>query len=33
MGKKPQIIGDKLKDKTVNDIWQLFETEEEKDGK
>ena len=33
MGKKPQIIGDKLKDKIVNDIWQLFETEEEKDDK
>ena len=34
MGKKPKIIRDKLKDKIINDIWELFETEEEKvDGK
>ena len=27
MGKKPIIIIDKLKDKTINDIWRLFDTE------
>ena len=31
MGKKPKIIRDKLKDKIINDIWALFETEEEKE--
>ena len=30
MGKKPNIITDKLKDKIINDIWRLFETEKEK---
>ena len=30
-GKKPKIIGDKLKDKIINDIWTPFETEEEKE--
>ena len=30
MGKKPKIIRDKLKDKIINDIWTLFETEDEK---
>ena len=29
MGKKPKIIGDKLKDKIIN-IWILLETEEVK---
>ena len=29
--KKPKILGDKLKDKTIRDIWTLFETEEEKE--
>ena len=29
MGKKLQIIRDKLKDKTNNDIWILFDTEKE----
>ena len=34
MGKKPKILRDKLKDKITNDIWTLFEAEEEKeDGK
>ena len=33
MGKKPKIIGDKLKDKTINDIWTLFEIEEEKEDR
>ena len=33
MGKKPKIIKDKLKDKIVNDIWTLFETEEEKEDR
>ena len=28
--KKSKIIRDKLKDKRINDIWRLFETEEEK---
>ena len=31
MGKKPKIIRDKLKDKIINVIWTLFETEEEKE--
>ena len=30
MAKKPKIIRDKLKDNIINDIWVLFETEEEK---
>ena len=30
MGKKAKTIRDKLKDKIINDIWTLFETEEEK---
>ena len=29
MGKKKKIIGDKLKEKKVNDIWRLFATEKE----
>ena len=29
--KKPKILGDKSKDKTIRDIWTLFETEEEKE--
>ena len=33
MGKKPKIIRDNLKDKIINDIWTLFETEEEKDDR
>ena len=33
MGKKPKIIRDKLKDKTLNDIWALFETKEKEDRK
>ena len=33
MGKKPKIIRDKLKYKTINDIWSLFETEEEKEDR
>ena len=32
-GKKPKIIRDKLKDKTVNNIWTLFETEQEKEDR
>ena len=31
MRKKPKIITDKLKVKLINDIWKLFETEEEKE--
>ena len=31
MGKKPKIIRDKLEDKITNDIFKLFETEEEKE--
>ena len=30
MGKKPKIIRDKLKDKTINDIWIRFEAKKEK---
>ena len=30
MEEKPNIIRGKLKDKIINDIWTLFETEEEK---
>ena len=26
MGRKPEIIGDKLKDKIINEIWTFFET-------
>ena len=33
MGKRPKIIRDKLKDKTLNDIWALFETKEKEDRK
>ena len=33
MWKKPKIIRDKLKDKTINDIWILFETAEEKEDR
>ena len=33
MGKKLQIIRDKLKDKTTNDIWILFDTEKEAEKK
>ena len=29
MRKKQKIIGDKLKEKKVNDIWRLFATEKE----
>ena len=31
MGEKPKIIRDKLKDKIINDIWTLFEAEQEKE--
>ena len=30
MGKKPNINTGKLKEKIINDIWRLFETEKEK---
>ena len=30
MRKKPKIIRNKLKDKIINDIWRLFDTEKEK---
>ena len=33
MRKKSKIIRDKLKDEIVNDIWTLFETEDEKDDR
>ena len=33
MGKKSKIIRDKLKDETINYMWTLFETEEEKEKK
>ena len=33
MGKKTKIIRDKLKDKIINDIWTLSETEEEKEDR
>ena len=33
MRKKPKIIRDKLKDQTINDIWILFETAEEKEDR
>ena len=32
MRKKSKIIRDKLKDKIINDIWTIFETEEEKEN-
>ena len=31
--KKPKIIRDKLKDKIVNNIWTIFEIEEEKEDR
>ena len=31
MGKKPKIIRDKLKDKIINVIWTIFDTEKERD--
>ena len=33
MGEKPKIIRDELKDEIINDIWTLFETQEEKEEK
>ena len=33
MGKKPKMIRDKLQDKIINDIWKLFEAEEEKEDR
>ena len=33
MRKKSKLVRDKLKDKIINDIWALFETEEEKEDK
>ena len=33
MGKKPKMIRDKLQDKIINDIWTLFEAEEEKEDR
>ena len=30
-GEKLEIVGDKLKDKIIRDIWTLFETGEEKE--
>ena len=33
MRKKSKLVRDKLKDKIINDIWTLFETEEEKEDK
>ena len=33
MGKKPKMIRDKLQDQTINDIWTLFEAEEEKEDR
>ena len=32
-GKKPKMIRDKLKDKIINDIWTLFQTEEKKEDR
>ena len=32
MEKKPNIIRDKANDKVINDIWTIFETEEEKEA-
>ena len=31
MRRKPKIITDKLKDKIINDIWRLIDTEKEKE--
>ena len=31
MRKKPKIVRDKLKDKIINDIWRLIDTEKEKE--
>ena len=31
MGKKPKIIRDKLKDKIINVIWTIFDTEKERE--
>ena len=31
MRKKPRIVRDKLKDKIINDIWRLIDTEKEKE--
>ena len=33
MKKKPKAIRDKLRDKIINDIWALFETEKEKENR
>ena len=33
MGEKPKIIRPELKDEIINDIWTLFETQEEKEEK
>ena len=33
MGEKPKIIKEKLKDKIINDIWTLCETEQEKQSR
>ena len=33
MGKKPKIIRDKLKDKIINNIWELFNIEKEKEDR
>ena len=33
MGKKPNIIRDKLKDKIINNIWGLFNIEKEKEDR
>ena len=33
MGKKPKIIRDKLKDKIINNIWDLFNIEKEKEDR
>ena len=33
MGKKPNIIRDKLKDKIINNIWELFNIEKEKEDR
>ena len=31
MGKKPKIIRDKLKDKIINVVWTIFDTEKERE--
>ena len=33
MGKKSNIITNKLRDKTINDIWTFFETEKQKENR